>query len=135
MSQLVTLPHRRFYTPATDYKNVPGHDQDADPLRMAIPSVIDLPGMLELEVDNVGESTARRKHGISGERVVKLRNGNGGGGNGGKGAAGKSEKGVKGVKGEGCSVKEKEAMMGLGIEEMGGKSEVETVKHYDADGE
>lgn len=131
LSQLVTLPHRRFYTPATDYKNVPQHDQDADPLRRAIPSVIDLPGMVELEVDTVGESTARRKHGSNhdlGGRVVKQRNGNG------KGAAVNGARGAKVVNREARSVKEKEAL-GLGIEEMGGKAEVETVKHYDADGE
>ncbi len=111
LAQLVTLPHRRYYTPATDYTNVP---QDKG-LR-AIPSVLDLPGMFELEMDGV--STARAVDPLTARRRdIKLRNGGGRG-------VGKSEKFADGFAQEG---------LGLGIEEMGGK-EADVVKHYDADG-
>jgi len=42
VSTIVTLPHRRFYTPATEYKSVPQED-GLNP----IPSVIDLPSTVE----------------------------------------------------------------------------------------
>lgn len=101
---LMTLPHRRYYTPATDYKHVPP-EKGLHP----IPSVLDLPGMLELEVDGV--STARTR---SGRGDLKQRSTWGG----------RSEKAVLGAH-EG---------LGVGLEELGGK-DVEVVKHYDADGE
>jgi len=73
LAQLVTLPHRRFYTPATDYKNVPP-EKGLRP----IPSVIDLPGMVEMEMDEVAESTARRQGTLwNNRRDIKLRNGRG----------------------------------------------------------
>ena len=99
----MTLPHRRYYTPATDYKNVPP-EKGLHP----IPSVLDLPGMLELEVDGV--STARTR---SGRGDLKLRPSRGG----------RSEKAALSAR-EG---------LGMGLEELGGK-DIEVVKHYDADG-
>lgn len=51
LAQLFTLPHRRFYTPATDYTSVPP-EKGLHP----IPSVIDLPS--HLAVDATGMSTA-----------------------------------------------------------------------------
>lgn len=92
--------------------------------------MIDLPGMVEMEVDTVGHSTARSKDGISERGGVKQRYANGNGG--GRSAGVNGERVGKGSVGNaGGKVKrEKE-----GIEEMGGKVEVETVKHYDADGE
>ncbi|TCD68717.1 hypothetical protein EIP91_010001 [Steccherinum ochraceum] len=104
LAQLVTLPHRRYYTPATDYKNFP-----AEKGLRAIPSVIDLPGALEgFEADGIGASTAHSKELGHGQgRQIKLRKG-------------KLEKSPSG------------AGIGLSVEEMGGK-EVEVVKHYDAD--
>ncbi|KZT00509.1 uncharacterized protein LAESUDRAFT_553458 [Laetiporus sulphureus 93-53] len=54
LSHAFTLPHRRFYTPATDYKNVPP-ETGLHP----IPSVIDLPGMMEMETDGGGASGVR----------------------------------------------------------------------------
>jgi dihydrosphingosine 1-phosphate phosphatase len=104
LGQLMTLPHRRFYTPATDYEHVPP-EKGLHP----IPSVLDLPGMLELEVDGV--START---TTGRQDLKLRPGRGS----------RSENVMQGNR-EG---------LGLGLEEQGGK-EVDVVKHYDADGE
>lgn len=44
LAQLFTLPHRRFYTPATDYSSVDGG------LR-AVPSVFDLPSSLDMEIE------------------------------------------------------------------------------------
>ncbi|CCL98041.1 uncharacterized protein FIBRA_00035 [Fibroporia radiculosa] len=73
LSQAFTLPHRRFYTPATDYKNVPA-EKGLHP----IPSVIDLTSMMEMETD-VGNASASgfgvglQYGGIYGERNVKLR--------------------------------------------------------------
>lgn len=109
LAQLFTLPHRRFYTPATDYKNVP---VEKGGLR-AIPSVIDLPGTAAgFEADGIGASTAHSKELGHGQgRQIKFRKG------------GKPEKSPLGY-GDG---------LGLNMEELGGK-EVEVVKHYDADG-
>ncbi|KAI0072156.1 PAP2-domain-containing protein [Panus rudis PR-1116 ss-1] len=122
LSHLFTLPNRRFYTPATDYKSVP-EDKDKNALLHPIPSVIDLPGMVELEVDDgvaIGASSGTA-HGygygksgtLLGERAdVKLR----------------GTKGARGEKGSNAIGRN-----GLGIEEMGGQNEMEIVKHYDAD--
>ncbi|TFK89254.1 hypothetical protein K466DRAFT_584798 [Polyporus arcularius HHB13444] len=68
LSHLVTLPHRRFYTPATDYTSVPP-EKGLRP----IPSVIDLPHMVELEVDGVGVASSARRNGTYG--AVKQRAG------------------------------------------------------------
>jgi len=46
LAQAFTLPNRRFYTPATDYKNVPS-ELGLRP----IPSVIDLPEHLGMEME------------------------------------------------------------------------------------
>ncbi|KZT07942.1 uncharacterized protein LAESUDRAFT_677144 [Laetiporus sulphureus 93-53] len=74
LSHSFTLPHRRFYTPATDYKNVPP-EKGLRP----IPSVIDLPGMIEMETEGGGASGVRglRYGNIYGERSIKLRGGKG----------------------------------------------------------
>ncbi|KAF7797379.1 hypothetical protein EIP86_008574 [Pleurotus ostreatoroseus] len=107
LSHLFTLPHRRYYTPATDYRGVPPEKG----LR-ALPSVLDLPGMVELEVDGVdGVSTAPSRRVDADGRAIKLRAGKGG----------RSEKGNG-------------AGLGIGLEELGGKGGgVEPVRHYDAD--
>lgn len=106
LAQVFTLPHRRFYTPATDYKNVP-----AEKGLRAIPSLIDLPGAVEVEADGIGASTAHSKELSHGQgRQIKFRKG------------GKMDKSPLGY-GDG---------LGLGVEELGGK-EVDVVKHYDAD--
>ncbi|KAI0088976.1 PAP2 superfamily-domain-containing protein [Irpex rosettiformis] len=66
LAQLFTLPHRRYYTPATDYTNVP-----ADKGLRAFPSVLDLPGMIQVEAD--GMSTARNNDAPHRHGVVKQR--------------------------------------------------------------
>ena len=109
LAQLMTLPNRRFYTPATDYKNVPQEKH----LR-AYPSVLDLPGMVELEVDGVSTAASRRMDALS-SRDIKLR-----------AVRSRSEK-TAGTAPDGMG-------LGLGLEELGGK-DAEVVKHYDADGE
>ncbi|KAI0777323.1 PAP2-domain-containing protein [Trametes elegans] len=72
LSHLFTLPHRRFYTPATDYTSVP-----VDKGLRPIPSVIDLPGMVEYEVDGVGVDAAAastaRGNGLRGYGSMKQR--------------------------------------------------------------
>ena len=110
LSQLMTLPNRRFYTPATDYKNVP-----QDKHLRAFPSVLDLPGMVELEVDGVSTAASRRL--VLSKRDIKLRS-----------VRGRSEK-AAGIAPNGVGLG-----MSLGLEELGGK-DAEVVKHYDADGE
>ncbi|KAH9849013.1 PAP2-domain-containing protein [Lenzites betulinus] len=77
LSHTFTLPNRRFYTPATDYRSMP-----ADKGLRPIPSVIDLPGMVEYEVDSVGidtaaASTARARR--NARRAIKQRGGTGAG--------------------------------------------------------
>ena len=133
LSQLVTLPNRRFYTPATDYKGVPPEKH----LR-ALPSVLDLPGMVELEVDGVRSTAASR--GVW-ERDVKLRNwrgrtgqkANGNGNGNGNGYPNEKSQGGNdngyGVYSEYGGRRDSDAE-----EELGGKAEVDVVKHYDADG-
>ncbi|OBZ77993.1 hypothetical protein A0H81_02684 [Grifola frondosa] len=109
LSHLFTLPHRRFYTPATDYTTMPS-EKGLRP----IPSVIDLPGMVEYEIDGVGAaSTARglRNPGITG-RDIKLRNGRG------RADLGKGTRSEKGAPADSWL-------------EHGTKNE--EVKHYDAD--
>ena len=119
LSHLVTLPHRRFYTPATDYTSVP----PANGLR-PIPSVIDLPNMVEYEVDGVGldaaaaASSARRSYGATALTRMKNR--------------------------KGARLESDEKAVGRGPLSMAGQ-EVDDgdesdpagkdVKHYDADGE
>ncbi|CAL1708535.1 unnamed protein product [Somion occarium] len=109
LSHLFTLPHRRFYTPATDYTNV-APEKGLHP----IPSVIDLPGMVELEADGVNSASTghRRSQDNGAARDIKLRGGKGG----------KNEK----------NFQKRADGLGLGLEEMGGK-QMEVVKHYDAD--
>lgn len=111
LAHAFTLPHRRFYTPATDYTSVP-----AEKGLYPIPSVIDLPSMMELEMD-VGASGHRfgGRGGIYGDRSVNLRRA--------KAARVRSVRGVY--------LMEK-AGLGLGVDEHGANEEV--VKHYDADG-
>ncbi|KAK0189160.1 sphingosine-1-phosphate phosphatase [Armillaria mellea] len=71
LSKSFRLPNRRFYTPATDYKNVPSEFAHEGGLR-PIPSVIDLPGSVEMEM---GEGSAF-SYSALGTRAVKIRNGN-----------------------------------------------------------
>ena len=117
LAQLFTLPHRRFYTPATDYTSVPP-EKGLRP----IPSVIDLPRMVEYEA---AESTARAqgRGGVYG--AVKQRTGKGG------------ARGVEKVAAAGAG--EKVAGMGQGAGEGRGAwaeqpKRERLVKHYDADG-
>lgn len=70
LAQAFTLPNRRFYTPATDYKSVPP-EKGLHP----IPSVIDLPS--HMGVDATGMSLV----GNNPYRMLKSRNGVGKGRN------------------------------------------------------
>ena len=112
LSHLFTLPHRRFYTPATDYVSVPP-EKGLRP----IPSVIDLPRMVEYEVDGVGvsaaASTARRRNGQQ-YGAIKQRAG--------RGRQEVSEKSARG---------ERDPQWWA---EPAGEKNGRDVKHYDADG-
>ena len=73
LASIFTLPHRRFYTPATDYGDVPV-ERGLHP----IPSVIDLPSQLQMEMDdeNVSTSTGRSgRGGVTFSDVKKRKNG------------------------------------------------------------
>jgi len=73
LASIFTLPHRRFYTPATDYEDVP-IERGLHP----IPSVIDLPSQLQMEMDdeNVSTSTGRSRSGtVASSDVKKRKNG------------------------------------------------------------
>lgn len=112
LAQLFTLPHRRFYIPATDYTNVPPA-KGMHP----IPSVLDLPGMLNLDADSV--STARKNAAAaSWNQQIKLR------GAGRANVKAGSEKLVLPVD---------SGKQGMDSE-MGGTKAADVVKHYDADG-
>jgi dihydrosphingosine 1-phosphate phosphatase len=70
LASIFTLPHRRFYTPATDYEDVP-IERGLHP----IPSVIDLPSQFQMEVgdENVSASTGRANTTLS--NMKRRRNG------------------------------------------------------------
>ncbi|KAM5541821.1 hypothetical protein V8D89_004550 [Ganoderma adspersum] len=108
LSHTFTLPHRRFYTPATDYTSVPP-EKGLRP----IPSVIDLPSMVEYEVDGVAASSTapRRREG------PQIKNRRGGRQEMDEKVVALNEKGASSAKGQGE------------MEEPSGKD----VKHYDAD--
>ncbi|KAK1219246.1 Long-chain base-1-phosphate phosphatase [Marasmius sp. AFHP31] len=84
LSHLFTLPSRRFYTPATDYKNVPSefHFDSDHPggglggLR-SIPSVIDLPSSVKVGVELEGVGSGMDISGLGSEMKLRGRNGNG----------------------------------------------------------
>ncbi|KAI0341413.1 hypothetical protein BDW22DRAFT_1332802 [Trametopsis cervina] len=106
LALLFTLPHRRYYTPATDYRSVP-ENNGLHP----IPSVLDLPGMMTIEADGI--STAR-----DGATNGQMKN-----------RAGRNSGSEKGF------YMQSNARVGLGVgldSEMGGRKETD-VKHYDAD--
>ena len=68
-AQLITLPNRRFYTPATDYTSVP--DMGLHP----IPSVIDLPTSIRERTVTTGAKLPRVYQAASTEGL-KMRKGN-----------------------------------------------------------
>ncbi|KAI1789463.1 PAP2 superfamily-domain-containing protein [Ganoderma leucocontextum] len=107
LSHLFTLPHRRFYTPATDYTSVPP-EKGLRP----IPSVIDLPRMVEYEVNGVAASSTARR---DGPRIIKNR----------KGGRQEMDEKVVAFSEKGASAKGRGEME----EDPSGKG----VKHYDAD--
>ncbi|TFK21744.1 sphingosine-1-phosphate phosphatase [Coprinopsis marcescibilis] len=67
LSRAFRLPNRRFYTPATEYKNVPSEFQvgeDGNIALQAIPSVIDLPSSagVMFETGGIGSGTDGSSH-------------------------------------------------------------------------
>lgn len=108
LAQIFTLPHRRFYTPATDYKSVPS-DLGLRP----IPSVMDLSGTLGMEVDLDADAGWTSGRSVSGNGEVRVRG-----------------KLINGVGGTGSENRSWEL-------EKNGDAQVKdesAVKHYDADG-
>ncbi|THV04795.1 hypothetical protein K435DRAFT_746622 [Dendrothele bispora CBS 962.96] len=114
LSRMFSLPNRRFYTPATDYKSVPSEFNSSESglgLR-PIPSVIDLPGTglgVGIEVGGIGSGV-----GVDGRNRSEIKS--------------RAEKGkVNGVM-------EKDSVgNGVGVGEKDNGKEDTTVKHYDAD--
>jgi dihydrosphingosine 1-phosphate phosphatase len=116
LAQGFTLPNRRFYTPATDYKNVPSEFSPGGGVLRPIPSVMHLPEDLEVEVDVGGSerSTTRRRVTATGTKPRSSGIGNGSlGGDNRRGGL------------------EKNKM----VDNYTNGKEGETVQHYDADGE
>ncbi|KAL1941837.1 hypothetical protein VTO73DRAFT_6837 [Trametes versicolor] len=121
LSHGLKLPNRRFYTPATDYTSMP-----VDKGLRPFPSVIDLPGMVEYEVDGVGADAAAAStaHG-NGLRAYSaaIKQRGGGGRNKQEAAVSESEKHAR-------ETDERDA------QEWGAATRAEEeqdVKHYDAD--
>lgn len=116
LASIFTLPSRRFYTPATDYTTVPP-EKGLHP----IPSVIDLPSQLEMEVDEEASAStgraARKNVGVLlGHSDVKNR---------------------KAVNGSGADTKSQHSP-NTDVQFIDEKHDVfngGVVKHYDADGE
>ncbi|KAG7087336.1 hypothetical protein E1B28_013312 [Marasmius oreades] len=82
LSHLFTLPKRRFYTPATDYKNVPSEfhfdlDQPGGGLSglRSIPSVIDLPSAVKVGVEEDGVRSGMHVGGLGSEMKLRGKNG------------------------------------------------------------
>lgn len=125
LAQAFTLPNRRFYTPATDYKNVPS-ELGLRP----IPSVIDLPEHLEMqmEMDLGTKASGLGRLGLN-ETELRVRGGKMNG-NGNK-VVGKGYGTVYGI-GNGSRDWELEKF-GNGQSDDGTVKDA-VVKHYDADG-
>lgn len=117
LANIFTLPNRRFYTPATDYEDVP-IERGLHP----IPSVIDLPSQLQLEVDdeNMSASTGRSGRGSATLSDMKKRK------NGSKNEFGQDVKTFR----EKTNEHPRQASETAGSD----KTSEEEVKHYDADG-
>lgn len=121
LAQIITLPHRRFYTPATDYKSVPS-DLGLRP----IPSVIDLPSMMAMEIDtDAGRASGYTSPWGGGDEVrARSKLGNG--------VSEKSRMAGNGtIYGAGAGSEKR----GWELEKNGdAQVKDEGVKHYDADG-
>ncbi|KAL0579647.1 Long-chain base-1-phosphate phosphatase [Marasmius crinis-equi] len=117
LSHLFTLPKRRFYTPATDYKNVPSEfhfDPDHPGAGLSglrpIPSVIDLPSSVKVGVESDdGVGSGMDVGGMGSDLKMRGRNGNGMAVNG---------NGMNGGKTQGTEA---------------GQGKPDGVKHYDAE--
>lgn len=107
LATLFQLPNRRFYTPATDYTNVP---LSPDGGLRPIPSVIDLPGTSGVGVEMGGIGSGMRPVWKGRRELVRMR------GN--------------------ANAKSSLSMYtnGTTIEEQKASGEKGVVKHYDADG-
>jgi len=118
LAQGFTLPNRRFYTPATNYKNMPS-ELGLRP----IPSVIDLPEHLEMETEMDGDAKASGLGFGVNETELKARGG--------------KINGNKTVRGFGTVYGVENGDRNWELEKHGGeKEEVKSeaaVKHYDAD--
>jgi len=115
LAQAFTLPNRRFYTPATDYKNVPS-ELGLRP----IPSVIDLPEYLGMETEMDFGTRASGLGFGAGVTELKVR--------GGKVNGNKTVRGYGTVYGVGNENGNWE------LEKVGSEKDDAMVKHYDADG-
>ena len=116
LANIFTLPNRRFYTPATDYEEVP-IGRGLHP----VPSVIDLPSQLQVGVDDENVSASTGRGNTTSSDMKRRRNGL-------KNGFGQDVK-TYGEKHNG-TVRQANETVGNGAK----ASEAE-VKHYDAEGE
>ncbi|KAG5647237.1 hypothetical protein DXG03_000772 [Asterophora parasitica] len=119
LARVFSLPKRRFYTPATDYKNVPSEFSGTG--LHPIPSVIDLPssGGVGIEVGGIGSGVS----GVSSRgNAIKLRGGS---------TISESEKGRVG---HGRDVSNGNGRLPYPEEKLREGKDGQDVAHYDADG-
>lgn len=130
LARAFSLPHRRFYTPATEYKSVPSefHPDASGGFGLhPIPSVIDLPSSVGVgvEVGGIGSGVdgVSNLHSSLLGGDLKMRNGGNVNGNGNMAIKGHAD----------TFVKSKHLNGAAGYDnERNGKGDI--VKHYDADG-
>ncbi|KAF6753714.1 sphingosine-1-phosphate phosphatase [Ephemerocybe angulata] len=84
LSKAFSLPNRRFYIPATEYKNVPSEfhvGEDGTIELHAIPSVIDLPSSagVMVETGGIGSGVSGSSHRSPNNAEMKMRSVNGSG--------------------------------------------------------
>ncbi|KDR76501.1 hypothetical protein GALMADRAFT_120678 [Galerina marginata CBS 339.88] len=146
LARAFRLPHRRFYTPATEYKSVPSEFHSAGEGGgfglHPIPSVIDLPstGGVNIEVGGIGSgvkgvSNFHPSDGYGG-RDLKMRAGNGNGNGHGNGNGNGGQNGLYSLgNANGNGVKNRNGNAGVASdkERTGKDGQATGVTHYDAD--
>ncbi|RXW18956.1 hypothetical protein EST38_g6891 [Candolleomyces aberdarensis] len=132
-AKVFRLPNRRFYTPATEYKNVPSEfhvGEDGTIELHPIPSVIDLPssaGVIMVETGGIGSGVDGREHANSaGDGGIKMRSVNASSTNGFHAEEKKSSGHANGHE------RSHSVRFGSSIDEEQ-DSKDKTVKHYDAE--
>lgn len=131
LARLFTLPNRRFYTPATDYKGPVPESEEGTGLLRSIPSVIDIPHMLE-ELDGNGDSSTTSSAMLPRYALAPQTRSRNGAGNGTTKAGGRST--PTPAMQSNHSVHEKELSRSQIAAAVAREQAAPPAKHYDADG-